>query len=234
MDSGSRVTMLALGSGALPALETTGLVRSDSQCVQSCFGLSSGGARARAEEGPRGCHGYRPRSGRPCTSGAEGLRSVAARDMAVLVLDGGCLLAGTSSGLVSRRPTSCLGQRPTDGKRPTMLLAGPVNMDRGGIGFGVAAGEELCWYLLCGINTPEGFSLRRNICIHIAFLLKILLKMEELVLVLPPWGCLYHWQSPDIHQVRIPWSEFFDPPSLNKNIPDIEYKQFIAGEVVVI
>ncbi|KAB1265447.1 GDP-fucose protein O-fucosyltransferase 2 [Camelus dromedarius] len=149
MDSGSRVTMLALGSGALPALETTGLVRSDSQCVQSCFGLS----------------------GIPLQRG---------------------LALKTCSPLLTAR------------------------------------------YLLCGINTPEGFSLRRNICIHIAFLLKILLKMEELVLVLPPWGCLYHWQSPDIHQVRIPWSEFFDPPSLNKNIPDIEYKQFIAGEVVVI
>ncbi len=39
MDSGSRVTILALGSGAGPAMETTGLVRSDSQCVQSCFWL---------------------------------------------------------------------------------------------------------------------------------------------------------------------------------------------------
>ncbi|EMP26990.1 GDP-fucose protein O-fucosyltransferase 2 [Chelonia mydas] len=35
-------------------------------------------------------------------------------------------------------------------------------------------------------------------------------------------------QSPDIHQVRIPWSEFFDLPSLNKNIPVIEYEQFLA------
>lgn len=63
-----------------------------------------------------------------------------------------------------------------------------------------------------------------------ASLLKTLLKTEEWVLVLPPWGRLYHWQSPDIHQVRIPWSEFFDLPSLNKNIPVIEYEQFIAGE----
>ena len=38
------------------------------------------------------------------------------------------------------------------------------------------------------------------------------------------------WQSPDIHQVRIPWSDFFDLPSLNRNIPVIEYEQFIAGE----
>ncbi|XP_072795984.1 uncharacterized protein [Vicugna pacos] len=65
-------------------------------------------------------------------------------------------------------------------------------------------------YLLCDFNPPEGFSLRRDVCIHIAFLLKTLLKVEELVLVLPPWGHLYHWQSPDINQVRIPWSNFFD------------------------
>nr|XP_031532842.1 GDP-fucose protein O-fucosyltransferase 2-like [Vicugna pacos] len=89
-------------------------------------------------------------------------------------------------------------------------------------------------YLLCDFNPPEGFSLRRDVCIHIAFLLKTLLKMEESVLVLPPWGRLYHWQSPDIHQVWIPWSDSFDLPSLNRNIPDIEYEQFIAGEVVVI
>nr|XP_031302794.1 GDP-fucose protein O-fucosyltransferase 2-like isoform X2 [Camelus dromedarius] len=78
-------------------------------------------------------------------------------------------------------------------------------------------------YLLCDFNPPEGFNLLRNVCIHIAFLLKTLLKMEEPVLVLFPWGHLYHWQSPD------PWSDSFDLPSLNRNIPDIEYEQFVAG-----
>ncbi|XP_072813914.1 uncharacterized protein [Vicugna pacos] len=58
----------------------------------------------------------------------------------------------------------------------------------------------LAWYILCDFKLPEGFSLRRNICIHIAFLLKTLLRMEEPVLVLSPWGHLYHWQSPDINQ----------------------------------
>nr|XP_031540567.1 GDP-fucose protein O-fucosyltransferase 2-like [Vicugna pacos] len=86
-------------------------------------------------------------------------------------------------------------------------------------------------YLLCDVNPPEGFSLRRGVCIHIAFLLKTLLKMEELVLVLPPWGRLYHWQSLDIHQVRIPWSDFFDFSSLSRNIPDNEYEQFMAVQV---
>lgn len=85
-------------------------------------------------------------------------------------------------------------------------------------------------YLLYDVNPPEGFNLRRDVYIRVASLLKTLLKTEEWVLVLPPWGRLYHWQSPDIPQVRIPWSEFFDLPSLNKNIPVIEYEQFIAGE----
>nr|XP_031528025.1 GDP-fucose protein O-fucosyltransferase 2-like isoform X3 [Vicugna pacos] len=84
-------------------------------------------------------------------------------------------------------------------------------------------------YLLCDFNPPEGFSLRRNVCIHIALLLKTLLEMEEPVLVLSPWGHLYHWQNPNINQVWIPWSDSFDLPSLNRNNPDIEYEQFIAG-----
>lgn len=87
-------------------------------------------------------------------------------------------------------------------------------------------------YLLYDVNPPEGFNLRRDVYIRVASLLKTLLKTEEWVLVLPPWGRLYHWQSPDIHQVRIPWSDFFDLPSLNRNIPVIEYEQFIAGEAV--
>ncbi|KAM6080290.1 LOW QUALITY PROTEIN: GDP-fucose protein O-fucosyltransferase 2 [Theristicus caerulescens] len=83
-------------------------------------------------------------------------------------------------------------------------------------------------YLLYDVNPPEGFNLRRDVYIRIASLLKTLLKSENWVLVLPPWGRLYHWQSPNILQVRIPWSEFFDLPSLNRNIPVIEYEQFLA------
>lgn len=89
-------------------------------------------------------------------------------------------------------------------------------------------------YLLYDVNPPEGFNLRRDVYIRVASLLKTLLKTEEWVLVLPPWGRLYHWQSPDILQVRIPWSDFFDLPSLNRNIPVIEYEQFIAGETRVL
>ncbi|POI35192.1 hypothetical protein CIB84_001056, partial [Bambusicola thoracicus] len=83
-------------------------------------------------------------------------------------------------------------------------------------------------YLLYDVNPPEGFNLRRDVYIRIASLMKTLLKSQNWVLVLPPWGRLYHWQSPDILQVRIPWSEFFDLPSLNRNIPVIEYEQFLA------
>ncbi|OWK50581.1 GDP-fucose protein O-fucosyltransferase 2 [Lonchura striata] len=83
-------------------------------------------------------------------------------------------------------------------------------------------------YLLYDVNPPEGFNLRRDVYIRIASLLKTLRKSENWVLVLPPWGHLYHWQSPDILQTRIAWSEFFDVPSLNRNIPVIEYEQFLA------
>lgn len=85
-------------------------------------------------------------------------------------------------------------------------------------------------YLLYDVNPPEGFNLRRDVYIRMASLLKTLRKEGDWVLVLPPWGRLYHWQSPDIHQVRIPWGEFFSITSLQANIPVIEYEEFIAGE----
>ncbi|KTG05089.1 hypothetical protein cypCar_00038574 [Cyprinus carpio] len=83
-------------------------------------------------------------------------------------------------------------------------------------------------YLLYDVNPPEGFNLRRDVYIRMASLLKTLRKNGDWVLVLPPWGHLYHWQSPDIHQVRIPWGEFFSITSLQANIPVIEYEEFIA------
>ncbi|XP_063515910.1 GDP-fucose protein O-fucosyltransferase 2 isoform X5 [Pongo pygmaeus] len=110
-------------------------------------------------------------------------------------------------------PASASGQEFWPGQSAADILLGAASRRR---------------YLLYDVNPPEGFNLRRDVYIRIASLLKTLLKTEEWVLVLPPWGRLYHWQSPDIHQVRIPWSEFFDLPSLNKNIPVIEYEQFIA------
>lgn len=55
---------------------------------------------------------------------------------------------------------------------------------------------------------------------------------DDWVLVLPPWGRLYHWQSPDLHQIRIPWGEFFSLTSLQANVPVIEYEEFIAGDEI--
>ncbi|KAB1252373.1 GDP-fucose protein O-fucosyltransferase 2 [Camelus dromedarius] len=46
-------------------------------------------------------------------------------------------------------------------------------------------------------------------------------------MVLFPWGTSTTWQSPD------PVSDSFDLPSLNRNIPDIEYEQFIAGALLM-
>nr|BAE27898.1 unnamed protein product [Mus musculus] len=122
-----------------------------------------------------------------------------------------CLLLAAASW----RPVSASGEEFWPGQSAADILSGAASRRR---------------YLLYDVNPPEGFNLRRDVYIRVASLLKTLLKTEEWVLVLPPWGRLYHWQSPDIHQVRIPWSEFFDLPSLNKNIPVIEYEQFIAGE----
>ncbi|XP_037597939.1 GDP-fucose protein O-fucosyltransferase 2 isoform X2 [Cebus imitator] len=116
-------------------------------------------------------------------------------------------------GAASWPPASASGEEFWPGQSAADILSGAASRRR---------------YLLYDVNPPEGFNLRRDVYIRIASLLKTLLKTEEWVLVLPPWGRLYHWQSPDIHQVRIPWSEFFDLPSLNKNIPVIEYEQFIA------
>lgn len=86
-------------------------------------------------------------------------------------------------------------------------------------------------YLLYDVNPPEGFNLRRDVYIRMASLAKTLRNDGgDWVLVLPPWGRLYHWQSPNIYQIRIPWGEFFSLTSLQANVPVIEYEEFIAGQ----
>ncbi|XP_076751412.1 PUB and ZnF_RBZ domain-containing protein tamozhennic isoform X4 [Xylocopa sonorina] len=86
-------------------------------------------------------------------------------------------------------------------------------------------------YILYEINPPEGFNLRRDVFIRTAVFVKNLIKEEKEFkwqLVLPPWGNLYHWQSKHIGlQMQLPWSLFFDVPSLQKYVPVIEMYQFL-------
>lgn len=51
------------------------------------------------------------------------------------------------------------------------------------------------------------------------------------VLVLPPWGPLYHWKSESVYdiQVKIPWKQFFDLDSLSLYVPVIELDSFLEG-----
>nr|XP_006206266.1 GDP-fucose protein O-fucosyltransferase 2-like [Vicugna pacos] len=166
--------------------------------------------RKRLGRAPRRCHGYGRRAPR-CRRALPGRGTVSGN----CPRSSRCLLLGEAAW----SQASASGDEFWPGQSVANILSGAASHRR---------------YLLCDVNSPEGLSLHRDIGIHIAFLLKTLLKMEESVLVLPPWGRLYHWQGPDIHQVWIPWYDVFDLPSLNRNIPDIEYKQFIAGEVMVI
>ncbi len=49
------------------------------------------------------------------------------------------------------------------------------------------------------------------------------------MLVLPPWGRIYHWFNRQLNQQKLKWSLFFDLHSLNKHVPVIEFEQFIHG-----
>ncbi|XP_022313246.2 GDP-fucose protein O-fucosyltransferase 2-like [Crassostrea virginica] len=90
-------------------------------------------------------------------------------------------------------------------------------------------------YLLYDVNPGEGFNLRRDVYMRVANLVLELNKEEPWVLVLPPWGRLYHWKSPDLEQIKIPWSTFFDLPSLREHIPVIEFDEYLKlrGEPVI-
>ena len=61
-------------------------------------------------------------------------------------------------------------------------------------------------YILYDVNPGEGFNLRRDVYMRMAVFVKKLNKMfpnSYWVLVLPPWGHLYHWQSRQLgHQVK--------------------------------
>lgn len=91
-------------------------------------------------------------------------------------------------------------------------------------------------YLLYDVNPGEGFNLRRDVYMRVANLVKFLNEDEPWVLVLPPWGRLYHWQSRNIQsQIKIPWKHFFDINSLALHVPVMEFEDYIkkVGEPAV-
>lgn len=53
---------------------------------------------------------------------------------------------------------------------------------------------------------------------------------QNVVLVLPPWGGLYHWRTRSIGpQIKIRWSLFFDVRSLARFVPVMEFEDFLKG-----
>ncbi|XP_015925104.2 GDP-fucose protein O-fucosyltransferase 2 isoform X2 [Parasteatoda tepidariorum] len=86
-------------------------------------------------------------------------------------------------------------------------------------------------FLLYDVNPGEGFNLRRDVYMRIATLVKKLNEAtteHQWILVLPPWGPLYHWKSKNINfQSQIKWSMFFDLTSLKKYVPVIELHEFL-------
>lgn len=85
-------------------------------------------------------------------------------------------------------------------------------------------------YILYDVNPGEGFNLRRDVYMRMAvFVRKLNLDDPESrwVLVLPPWGHLYHWQSRELgRQTKIPWAHFFDVRSLNHYVPVMEFEEW--------
>lgn len=83
------------------------------------------------------------------------------------------------------------------------------------------------------VNPGEGFNLRRDVFMRVANLVKLLNEDEPWVLVLPPWGRLYHWKSQDLNQIKVKWSTFFDLASLREHIPVIEFEDYLTGLYLV-
>jgi peptide-O-fucosyltransferase len=87
------------------------------------------------------------------------------------------------------------------------------------------------YYFLYDINHGEGFNLRRDVYIRMANLVNKLREHtspeSNWILVLPPWGPLYHWFSYNLQRTQIPWSLFFDITSLSHFVPIIEFEDFL-------
>lgn len=100
----------------------------------------------------------------------------------------------------------------------------------------------LCWgggvsserptrYILYDVNPGEGFNLRRDVYMRMAVFVRKLnvanTKMKW-VLVLPPWGHLYHWRSRELGaQTKIPWAAFFDLKSLGRYVHVMEFVDWV-------
>lgn len=86
-------------------------------------------------------------------------------------------------------------------------------------------------FLLYDVNHGEGFNLRRDVHMRVTNLVRQLREAgQNWILVLPPWGGLYHWQSKELgYQTKIPWKTFFDLDSLNRFVPVIEFEDFLKG-----
>ena len=90
-------------------------------------------------------------------------------------------------------------------------------------------------YIFYDVNPGEGFNLRRDVFMRIAVFVKNLNAegRGKFVLVLPPWGNLYHWQTRSLgEQVKIPWSNFFDVESINRFVPVMELDEYIGAYIV--
>ncbi|CAJ0579041.1 unnamed protein product, partial [Mesorhabditis spiculigera] len=80
-------------------------------------------------------------------------------------------------------------------------------------------------FLIYEVNPGEGFNLRRDVHSRITNTVRILReKGEDFVLVLPPWGGLYHWGD---RAVKVPWSTFFDLKAMTRFVPVLEFDEFI-------
>lgn len=83
-------------------------------------------------------------------------------------------------------------------------------------------------YLTYGVSPTEGFNLRLDVFIRVAHLVKLLSKVQNWTLVLPPWEHLDHWTSP-VRQEGFSWTTFFDINSLKSYMSVLEMKEFAGN-----
>uniref|UniRef100_A0A914HCH2 GDP-fucose protein O-fucosyltransferase 2 n=1 Tax=Globodera rostochiensis TaxID=31243 RepID=A0A914HCH2_GLORO len=81
-------------------------------------------------------------------------------------------------------------------------------------------------FLLYDVNPGEGFNLRRDVYTRVANAVRQLRERGlDFVLVLPPWGNIWHWRRKKRTKIR--WSELFDMDSLANFVPVMEFDEFV-------